>query len=94
MHRGCGVEVYALAWTHNPEFKRLIMAQATPWERRIQLLNLGIKGWQVGNPLVLYENTIFTQELQDLLGFRFRGDNALLQLVDEALVDSVLLAPR
>ena len=92
MHRGCGVETYARAWTENPGFRRLVLAPATPWERRIQLLNLGIKGWQVCNPFVLYDpKTVFTPELQELLGDRFRGDNPLLQLCDEALVDSVLL---
>ena len=32
--------------------------------------------------------------LVDLLGARFRGDNPLLQLFDEALRDSVLLVPQ
>ena len=93
LHRGCGVETYARAWTNNQEFKQLVLAPATPWERRIQLLNLGIKGWQVCKPLVLASN-ILTDDLADLLGARFRGDNPLLHLFDEALRDSVLLAPQ
>ena len=93
LHRGCGVETYARAWTNNPAFKQLVGAPATPWERRIQLLNLGIKGWQACNPLVFASNML-TDDLVDLLGARFRGDNPLLQLFDEALRDSVLLAPQ
>ena len=57
------------------------------------MLNLGIKGWQACNPLVFASN-MMNDDLVDLLGARFRGDNPLLQLFDEALRDSVLLAPQ
>ena len=52
-----------------------------------------LQGWQACNPLVLTGNML-TDDLADLLGARFRGDNPLLQLFDEALRDSVLLAPQ
>jgi hypothetical protein len=54
---------------------------------------LGIKGWQACNPLVFASN-MMNDDLAELLGARFRGDNPLLQLFDEALRDSVLLAPQ
>lgn len=38
--------------------------------------------------------SLLTDDMADLLGSRFRGDNPLLQLCDEALQDSVLLAPQ
>ena len=44
LHRGCGVATYARAWQKNVNFQKLVLQPATPWERRIQLLNLGIKG--------------------------------------------------
>jgi hypothetical protein len=37
---------------------------------------------------------MLTDDLTDLIGARFRGDNPLLQLFDEALRDRVLLAPQ
>ena len=60
------------AWQNNKDnFVRLIRAKATPWERRIQLLCLGMD-WQVGNPLVLYPE-VFDDNLVTLLGLRFDG---------------------
>ena len=94
LKQGSGVAVYHRAWDKNRmNFQNLIMRTATPWERRIQLLNLAIRGWQVGNPLVLYGPSFFTPELQDLLGARFAGTDELLDLCDESLYDSVILAP-
>ena len=87
--------MYERAWkTNRADFQDLILQEATAWERRIQLLNLAVKGWQVCNPLVLYGPTMFKSEFQDLLGDRFAGTDVLLDLCVEALVDSVLLAPR
>ena len=87
-----GVATYARAWAQNPEFRRLVEAPPTAWERRIQLLCLGMQ-WQVGNPLVLYTGVV-NDDLAALLSSRFKGDDPLLQLCDQALLDSVLRAPR
>jgi hypothetical protein len=87
-----GVATYARAWVHNPGFRKLVEAPPTAWERRIQLLCLGMQ-WQVGNPLVLYTG-VFNDDLVALLSSRFKGDDPLLQLCDQALLDSVLRAPR
>jgi len=37
---------------------------------------------------------MLTDDLTDLIGARFRGDNPLLQLFDEALRDRVMRAPQ
>ena len=76
----------------NPGFRQLVEAPPTAWERRIQLLCLGMQ-WQVGNPLVLHTG-VLDDALAALLGSRFRGDDPLLRLCDQALLDSVLRAPR
>lgn len=49
--------------------------------------------WQVGNPLVLHTDVV-NDDLAALLSSRFKGDDPLLQLCDQALLDSVLRAPR
>jgi hypothetical protein len=87
-----GVAVYARAWTNNGAFRRLINQAATPWERRMQLLCLGIQGWQVGNPLVLH-SLAFDDEAARLFAERIGGSDPLLKLADAALRDSVLQAP-
>ena len=87
-----GVATYARAWAQNPDFRRLVVAAPTAWERRIQLLCLGMQ-WQVGNPLVLHPGVV-DDALAALLGSRFKGDDPLLRLCDKALLDSVLRAPR
>ena len=87
-----GVATYARAWAQNPDFRRLVEAAPTAWERRIQLLCLGMQ-WQVGNPLVLHPGVV-DDALAALLGSRFKGDDPLLRLCDQALLDSVLRAPR
>ncbi len=92
MSRSSGVELYARAFELNPGFRELLNRPATKWERRIQLLNLAMP-WQVGNPLVLYEK-IFNADLEILLVRRFKGEDRLLKLCDEAVANSVLLAPR
>ena len=92
MATSSGVATYARAWAQNPEFRRLVEAPPTAWERRIQLLCLGMQ-WQVGNPLVLHTG-VLDDALAALLGSRFRGDDPLLRLCDQALLDSVLRAPR
>jgi|SaaInlV_125m_DNA_1040241.scaffolds.fasta_scaffold05237_4 hypothetical protein len=93
LSKSCGVGVYEYAWQNNKgNFVRLIRAKATQWERRIQLLCLGMD-WQVGNPLVLYPDA-FDDNLVTLLGLRFAGGDDLLKLCDEALTSSVLRAPK
>ena len=92
MSRGSGVQVYARALETNTGFGNLIRAAATKWERRVQLLNLAMQ-WQICNPLVLYSD-MFTTELETLLLRRFKGEDSLLRLCDEAVENSVLLAPR
>lgn len=93
LSKSCGVGVYEYAWQNNRDsFVRLIRAKATSWERRIQLLCLGMD-WQVGNPLVLYPD-VFDDNLVTLLGLRFDGGDDLLKLCDEALTNSVLRAPK
>ena len=87
-----GVATYARAWVQNPGFRQLVEAPPTAWERRIQLLCLGMQ-WQVGNPLVLHAGVV-NDDLAALLSSRFRGDDPLLRLCDQALLDSVLRAPR
>ena len=58
------------------------------------MLNLGVRGWQVSNPFIIYDpGSILTDDMDGLLLSRFRGENPLLRLSDEALRDSVLLAP-
>ena len=88
----CGVSIYSRAWVQNPGFRALVDAEPTGWERRIQLLCVGMQ-WQVCNPLVLHRD-VFDDDLATLLGRRFQGDDPLLQLCDRALSDSVLRAPR
>jgi len=92
MSRGSGVQVYARALETNTGFRNLIRTAATKWERRVQLLNLAMQ-WQICNPLVLYSD-MFTTELETLLLRRFKGEDSLLRLCDEAVENSVLLAPR
>ena len=87
-----GVATYAYAWVQNPGFRRLVEEAPTKWERRMQLLCLGMS-WQVGNPLVLHSG-ILKDKMADLLLSRFKGDDPLLKLCDQALLDSVLRAPR
>ena len=48
---------------------------------------------RICNPLVLYSD-MFTTELETLLLRRFKGEDSLLRLCDEAVENSVLLAPR
>ena len=50
--------------------------------------------WQVCNPLVLRAGVINDDLLAALLSSRFKGDDPLLRLCDQALLDSVLRAPR
>jgi len=89
-----GVAVYARSYDENGEALRaLIETDATPWERRIQLLNLALD-WQVGNPLVLYGSNILTDEMWRLLGERLRGSDPLLSVCDVAMRNSVLRAPK
>lgn len=87
-----GVAAYARAWQQHGEFKRLVQMPPTAWERRIQLLCLGLH-WQVGNPFVTHDG-VLTDDLAALLGSRFRGDDPLYKLCDDAVRDSVLRAPR
>ena len=50
---------------------------------------------RAANPFVLYDAaSMLTDDLTDLIGARFRGDNPLLQLFDEALRDRVMRAPQ
>lgn len=88
-----GVDAYARAWKQNPGFRRLIAARPTEWERRMQLLCLGIGTWQICNPLTLYKDAL-DDDLAAVLEKRFSGGDDLLKLCDQALVDSVLRAPR
>ena len=92
LQRSSGVDLYGRAWDLGP-FKQLVATAGTDFERRIELLSLGIVGWQVHNPLV-FQPTLLTDELKTLLGERFKGTNPLLKVLDEALGNSVLFAPR
>jgi hypothetical protein len=92
LSRTSGCEAFGRALNEGPLLE-LIRSPATEWERRMQLLNLAMGNWQVGNPLVLYEDPL-TSELEALLLKRFQGTDALLQLCDEALKHSVLFAPQ
>jgi hypothetical protein len=84
--------------------RSLIHGRVSAWERRRELLTMAIPGWSVGNPLVLYTTLLSDQEDAIIQGFgsdldllvklRFSGSDRLLVVVDQALRDSVLLAPR
>jgi hypothetical protein len=90
--RSTGCAVYGRAWESGP-FKRLSLLQATGFERRIQLLSLGMARWQCGNPLV-FDVGLLDGDANTLLLNRFKGMDALPSLVDAALQAGVAAAPR
>ena len=90
--RSTGCATFARAWENGP-FQALAGAQASDFERRVQLLSLGIGKWQVGNPLS-FDPTLLDADASELLRLRFRGEDAISKLVDAALQAGVASAPR
>ena len=90
--RSTGSAWYARAFESGP-FQALVQSVGTPFERRIQLLALGMPRWQVGNPLVFDASSV-DDDVRRLLLDRFKGEDALPRLVDAVLQAGVVSAPR
>ena len=90
--RSTGCAVYGRAWETGP-FKQLTRLRATGFERRVQLLSLGMARWQCGNPLV-FDAGLLDGDAEALLLDRFKGVDALPRLVDAALQAGVAAPPR
>jgi hypothetical protein len=90
--RGTGIETYARAWNNGP-FKKLVRQRASSLERRAALLTAAIPYWNTCNALV-FNSELLDDDLERLLDRRFRGEDSLSKLVDDALRASVYAAPR
>jgi len=89
-----GCAWWGRAWETGP-FKEQVDQEATPFERRIQLLTMGIQSWRVGNPLVFGDpSQLLDYKMRSLIKRRFKGEDKLPKLVDRALQAAVALAPR
>lgn len=87
-----GCATFGRAW-ENGRFKTLAQTQASGFEQRIQLLSLGIGKWQVGNPLTFDPTLLLDADTSEMLRLRFKGEDAIPQLVDAALQAGVAMAP-
>jgi hypothetical protein len=93
LSRSCGVERLARAMEFGSLTRYALQTTPSQWERRIQLLNLALH-WQVGNAFCFYRNLSESNELRVLLQKRLKGTDDLLNLFDEALRNSILMAPK
>ena len=89
----CGVERLARAMEFGSLTHYALQTAPSAWERRIQLLNLSLH-WQVGNAFCFYPNLSDRIDVRGLMLKRLKGEDSLLKLFDEALRNSILMAPR
>ena len=91
--RSTGCAWYGRSWENGP-FAEMARAVPTEFERRVQLLSLGMTRWQVGNPLV-FNPKLFDGDTDHkrMLLARFKGNDKIPLLVDKALQAGVASAP-